>query len=59
MKDFVFPYSISFGKLDSVSDSLTVALSDANAKRLVRSAEEGGRNRLGEDEFISDICTKV
>ena len=59
MKDFVFPYSISFGKLDSVSDSLTVALSDANAKRLVRSAEEGGRNRLGEDEFISDICAKV
>lgn len=59
MKDFVFPYSISFGKLDSVGDSLTVALSDANAKRLVRSAEEGGRNRLGEDEFISDICTKV
>ena len=59
MKEFAFPYSISFGKLDSVGDSLTVALSDANAKRLVRSAEEGGRNRLGEDEFISDICAKV
>lgn len=59
MKDFDFPYSISFGKLDSVGDSLTVALSDANAKRLVRSAEEGGRNQLGEDEFISDICAKV
>ena len=59
MVDFVFPYSISFGKRDSVGDSLTVALSDANAKRLVRSAEEGGRNQLGEDEFISDICAKV
>lgn len=59
MVNYDFPFSISFGKRDSVSDSLTVALSDANAKRLVRSAEEGGRNRLGEDEFISDICAKV
>ncbi len=59
MKDFVFPYSISFGKRDSIGGDLIVALSDANAKRLVRSAEEGGRNYLGEDEFISDICAKV
>lgn len=44
MKDFVFPYSISYGKHDSVGNSLTVSLSDVNAKRLIRSAEEGGRN---------------
>lgn len=59
MKSFVFPYSISFGKLDSVDDQVEYSLSDANAKRLIRSAEEGGRHQLSEDAFISDICDKV
>lgn len=59
MKRFVFPYSISFGKLDSVEGSISCSLSDADAERLIRSAEEGGRNRLGEDVFISDISDKV
>ena len=59
MKEYVFPFSISFGKLDSAEDVLSVALSDANAKHLVRSAEEGGRLKLDEDEFIADICAKV
>lgn len=59
MKSFVFPYSISFGKLDSVDDQVEYSLSDANAKRLIRSAEEGGRHQLSEDSFISDICAKV
>lgn len=59
MKHFVFPYSISFGKLDSVGGQVEHSLSEANAKRLIRSAEEGGRHLLSEDSFISDICTKV
>ena len=59
MKNFEFPYTVSFGKLDSYSDVFTYALSDANSKRLIRSAEEGERYRLNEDPFISDICNKV
>ena len=46
MKSFVFPYSISFGKMDSVDGQVDYFLSDANAKRLIRSAEEGGRHVL-------------
>lgn len=59
MKKFVFPYSVSFGKGDSYSDKVCFELSDVNAKRLIRSAEEGGRIRLGEDNFIDDIVIKV
>ena len=55
MKYFVFPYSISFGKLDSIGGDIRHGLSDDKAMRLIRSAEEGGREKLGEDGFISDI----
>lgn len=59
MKYFVFPYSISFGKLDNIDGDVKHGLSDDKAKRLIRSAEEGGRYRLGEDTFISDICDEI
>ena len=59
MKYFVFPYSISFGKLDSIGGDVKHGLSDDKANRLIRSAEEGGRYRLGEDTFISDICDEI
>ena len=59
MKTFVFPYYISFGKLDSVGGEIEYALSDKNAKRLERSARDGGRFRLHEDKEINDIYNRV
>ena len=59
MKYFVFPYSISFGKLDSIDGELRHGLSDEKADRLIRSAEEGGHYRLEEDSFISDIFNET
>ena len=59
MKYFVFPYSISFGKLDTVSGDIRHGLSDDKAERLIRSAEEGRRHELDEDAFISDIFADI
>ncbi len=59
MKYFVFPYSISFGKMDSIGGDLRHRLSDDKAMRLIRSAEEGGREMLGEDDFIFDIYDEI
>lgn len=59
MKSFVFPYSISYGKLDGASGTVKCSLSDEDAKRLINSAKEGGRMKLSEDDFISDIFEKV
>lgn len=59
MKRYVFPYSVSFGKMDSVDGSFSHALSDENAERLIRSAEEGDRHKLSDDPFISDIFVDV
>lgn len=59
MKSLVFPFFISFGKLDSVSAEVECSLSEKDAKRLERSAQDGGRLRLDEDEDISDIYDKV
>lgn len=59
MKSFVFPYSISFGKRDNTDGEIVHSLSDKDAKRIVRSAEEGGRSLLSEDPFINDINAKV
>ena len=59
MKTYTFPFIISFGKLDSVDGQIDYALSDKNAKRLERSAKEGGRLRLDEDEDIQDIFDSV
>ena len=59
MKTFVFPYYISFGKNDSISAEIEFALSDKNAKRLIKSAQTGGRFHLDEDEDIGDIYDKV
>ena len=59
MKRFTFPYYVSFGKGDNTDCEIEVELSDKDAERLVRSANEGGRFRLNEDEGIADICDKV
>ncbi len=59
MKRFTFPYYLSFGKGDNTDCKIEIELSDKDANRLVRSAREGGRFRLNEDEEIADICNKV
>ena len=59
MKQFTFPYYISFGKNDSVDCEITIELTDEDAARLVTSANEGGRFRLSEDERIEDIYDAV
>lgn len=59
MKKYTFPYYISFGKLDSVSAEIEYSLSDKDARRLERSAQEGGRFRLSEDDNIGDIFSRV
>ena len=59
MKSFVFPYVISFGKMDETESSITVALSDAKAKRLECSAKEGKRVRLDEDSELEDVHDDV
>lgn len=59
MKSFLFPYYISFGKLDNVDCSIEYSLSEKNAKRLEKSAREGGRFHLNEDPDIDDIFDKV
>ncbi len=59
MKTFDFPYYISFGKGDNVDSCISCELSDEKAKRLERSAKEGGRFRLSEDEEIEDIYDEV
>lgn len=59
MKTIAFPYYISFGKLDSVSCEIELSISDKDAKRLERSAKEGGRFRLNEDEDLSDLYERV
>lgn len=59
MKSYVFPFVISSGKLDETESTITVALSDAKAKRLERSAKDGGRIRLDEDSELEDIHDDV
>ena len=59
MKSFVFPYSISSGKLDETESSITVALSDEKAKRLERSAKEGGQVRLDGGTDLEDVHDDV
>lgn len=59
MKTYEFPYYISFGKGDNVDCWISFELSDENAKRLERSAKEGGRFRLSEDDDIADIYDDV
>ena len=59
MKTYIFPYYISDGKLDSVSSEIELSISDKDGKRLERSAKEGGKYRLNEDESLSDLYDKV
>ena len=59
MKEYTFPYYISFGKNDSIDCEVTISLSNKNAERLERSAKTKPRFRLDEDEDIWDIYDKV
>ena len=59
MKSFVFPYVISSGKMDETEGSIVVALSDEKAKRLERTAKEGGRVRLDGDAGLEDVHDDV
>lgn len=59
MKQYVFPYYISFAKNDSVDCEISIELTDEDAARLLTSANEGGRFRLSEDERIEDIYDAV
>lgn len=59
MKEFVFPYFISFGRNDSIDNELVCKLSNKDALRLENSAREGGRFRLDEDDAIGNIYKKV
>lgn len=59
MKEYSFPYFISFGRNDSVDNELVCKLSNKDALRLEKSAHEGGRFRLHEDDEIKDIYTKI
>lgn len=59
MKEYEFPYFVSFGPGDSGESSVTCNLSEKMAKRLEASAHEGNRFRLDDDESLSDIYEKV
>lgn len=59
MKEYTFPYYISYGRNDSVDNEITCKLSNKDAKRLENSAHEGGRFRLDEDSEINDIYNKI
>lgn len=59
MRSYVFPYAISFGKNDSVDAEIRCEVTEKQAIRLERSAKEGGKFRLSEDECIQDIYDRV
>jgi len=59
MKEYTFPYYISFGRNDSVDNEIACKLSNKDALRLENSAHEGGRFRLDEDNEIEDIYNKI
>ena len=59
MRQYRFPYFISFGKLDNTSAEIDCMLTDKEANRLEESANMGGRFRLDEDDFMEDIFYKV
>ena len=59
MRKHIFPYFISYGKLDSVDATVEIYLSEKDSKKLERSARFGGRFRLNEDEALSDVYSKV
>lgn len=59
MKEYTFPYYVSFGKNDSVNCEIDIELSDEDADRLEKSAHEEPRFRLDEDDKIGDIYDMV
>lgn len=59
MKEYSFPYFISFGRNDNVDNELVCKLSNKDALRLENSTHEGGRFRLDEDDEIADIYNKI
>lgn len=59
MKEYEFPYYVSFGKNDSVDCIVDCTLDDEQAERLEASARVEPRWRLSEDDSISDIYDVV
>ena len=57
--DFVFPYFVSFGKMDSVDSEILLHLTAEETDRLIASAKEEPRWRLYEDKRICDIYDRV
>lgn len=59
MKDYIFPYSASFGRLDSVESEIEVSLSNKDANALEKSAKQGGMYNLTDADELEAIFDKV
>lgn len=59
MKEYVFPYSVVLGKLDSVDSEIEVSISNKDADRLEKSAKEGGKYDLLDETELYAIFDKV
>ena len=59
MKNIQFPYVVIYDSRNAEKGMIEVSLSEEDARRLIRSANEGGRRFLGDDESIADICLIV
>lgn len=59
MKEYVFPYSACFGKLDSVDSEVEVSISNKDASKLEKSAKEGGKYNLLEEPELRHVFDKV
>ena len=59
MRQFTFPYYVSFGNGDSVDCEIDVKLTNKDALRLEQSARAESRFRLYEDVELKDIYDKV
>lgn len=59
MKEYVFPYSARFGKLDSVDSEIEVSISNKDASKLERSAKEGDKYNLMDEPELGHVFDKV
>ncbi len=59
MKTYIFPYYVSFGKLDSADGEIELNISERDAMLLEKSAKEGGRFSLSEDDSLSKLYDKI
>lgn len=59
MKEYVFPYSACFGKLDSVDSEIEVSISNKDASKLEKSAKEGDKYNLMDEPELCHVYYKV